>query len=52
MVELLEEVEGLELNSWFLDDRELMGTRAALQQAWDILVREGVPRGLYHRKSH
>jgi hypothetical protein len=35
------------MNAWFLDDGELVGTRAALVRAWDILVAEGEPRGLH-----
>jgi hypothetical protein len=45
VVEQLNEVKGLVQNSWFLDDGELVGSREALAEAWDILGREGVPRG-------
>ena len=53
VVEKLEEVEDLLQNTWFLDDGQLLGTREALVKAWDILVKEGVPRGLHlsHEKS-
>ena len=43
----IHEVEGLRQNSWFLDDGGLIGKKEALMEAWDILVREGPPRGLY-----
>ena len=51
VVEMLEKVKGLEQNSRFQDDGELLGTREALVEAWDILVREGVPRGLHLSKE-
>ena len=43
----VQEVEGLRQNTWFLDDGELIGKKEALGKAWDILVEEGVPRGLH-----
>ena len=42
----LQEVEGLFLNIWYLDDRTLCGTRAALQEAWDLLSTRGPACGL------
>ena len=42
-----QEVEGLHLNAWYQDDRTLVGSREALQEAWDLLVAEGHPRGLH-----
>ena len=47
MAKKIHEVEGLRQNSWFLDDGGLIGKKEALMEAWDILVREGPPRGLY-----
>ena len=47
VAERLQEVDGLELNVWYLDDGTLVGTREALQEAWDLIVREGVSRGLH-----
>ena len=47
VVEKLEQVEGLVMNGWFHDDGVLIGSMEALREAWDILEREGVPRGLY-----
>ena len=43
----VQDVDGLTLNAWYLDDSNLAGTTPALQESWDILVREGVPRGLF-----
>ena len=34
----LQEVEGLNLNAWYLDHGTLVGPREALQEAWDLLV--------------
>ena len=34
----LGEIEGLHLSSWYLDDGTLIGSKAALQQAWDLLL--------------
>ena len=51
VVEMLEKVKGLEQNSWFQDDGELLGTREALVEAWDLLVREGPSRGLHLSKE-
>ena len=47
VVTQLQEVEGIIQNSWYLDDGLLIGTREALTAAWDLMVREGEPRGLY-----
>ena len=47
VIKLLQEVESLVENCWFLDDGTLIGTKEALIQAWDILVKEGEPRGLF-----
>ena len=47
VIEQLQEIEGLNQNSWYLDDGLLVGTKEALSEAWDLLVREGEPRGLY-----
>ena len=33
----LGEIGGLHLSSWYLDDGTLIGSKAALQQAWDLL---------------
>ena len=41
-----EEVPGLDVNAWYLDDGDLVGTTEQLQQAVDILLREGPARGL------
>ena len=46
MAQQLQELEGLHLNTWYLDHGTLVGTLQALQAAWDILVEEGEPRGL------
>ena len=43
----VQDVQGLSLNAWYLDDGNLAGTTAALQASWDILVQEGEPRGLF-----
>ena len=43
----VQDVQGLSLNAWYLDDGNLVGSRAALQESWDILVQEGEPRGLF-----
>ena len=51
VVEMLEKVKELKQNSWFQDDGELVGTREALAEAWDILAREGPPRGLHLLKE-
>ena len=40
-----EEVPDLDVNAWYLDDGDLAGTKEQLQQAVDILLREGPPRG-------
>ena len=45
----LQEVEDLMLNSWLLDDGMLIMARLELQQAWNILVAEGLL--LYMGKS-
>ena len=47
VAERLQKVDGLELNTWYLDGRTLVGTWETLQEAWDLIVREGVPRGLH-----
>ena len=41
-----EEVPDLEVNAWFLDDGDQVGTPDQLRQVVDILLREGPPRGL------
>ena len=41
-----EEVPDLEVDAWFLDDGEQVGTLDQLQRVVDILLREGPPRGL------
>jgi hypothetical protein len=46
-MELLDQMEGLELNGWFYDKGKLIGIKEALVEAWDILERKGVPRGLF-----
>ena len=43
----VQEVPGLEQNSWYLDDDMLVGTKEALVKAWDILVAEGAPQGFH-----
>ena len=43
----VQDVQGLSLNTWYLDNGNLVGTTAALQESWDILVQEGKPRGFY-----
>ena len=43
----VQDPQGLSLNAWYLDDGNLAGTTAALQESWDILVQEGEPRGLF-----
>lgn len=40
-----EEVPDLDVNAWYLDDGDLAGTKEQLQQAVDLLLREGPPRG-------
>ena len=47
VLEKLQEIEGVVQNTWFLDDGEVIGTREALIEVWDTLVREGVPRGFH-----
>ena len=46
VLKMLRNIPDLTLNSWFLDDGELAGSKEALVAAWDILVTHGVPRGL------
>ena len=41
-----EEVPGLEVNAWFLDDGVQVGTAEQLAQVMDIMKREGPSRGL------
>ena len=41
-----EEVPDLDVNAWYLDDGDLAGTKEQLQQAVDILLREGPPAAL------
>ena len=41
-----EQVLGLDVNAWYLDDGDLVGTKEQLKQVVDILNREGPPRGL------
>ena len=43
----LGEVEGLHMNAWYLDDGTLVGLKAALQQAWDLLTAQGPTHGLF-----
>jgi hypothetical protein len=47
VLEMLQHIPGIILNCAFLDDVELVGTKEALMDAWDILEAEGVPRGLH-----
>ena len=47
VAKMIQEVEGLRQNSWFLDDGGLIGQKEALVEALDILAREGPPRGLH-----
>ena len=50
-----EEVPDLDVNAWYLDDGDLAGTKEQLQQAVDILLREGPPPRLCplcQRKCH
>ena len=47
VAKMIQEVEGLRQNSWFLDDGGLIGQKKALVEALDILAREGPPRGLH-----
>ena len=42
-----QEVPGLKINAWYLDDGVLAGSKAELQEAVDIITREGPPRGLF-----
>ena len=37
----------LDVNAWFLDDGDQVGTLDQLRAVIDILLREGPPRGLY-----
>jgi hypothetical protein len=46
VLEMLQQIPDLIQSSAFFDDVELVGTKEALVAAWDILVAEGVPRGL------
>ena len=39
-----EEVPDLEVDAWFLDDGEQVGTLDQLQRVVDILLREGLSR--------
>ena len=41
-----EEVPDLEVNAWFLDDGDQVGTPEQLQKVVDIILREGPARGL------
>ena len=41
-----EEVPDLEVDAWFLDDGDQVGTLDQLRKVVDILLREGPPRGL------
>ena len=42
-----QEVPDLKLQVWYLDDGTLIGTKADLQKAVDIILREGPARGLF-----
>ena len=46
-----EEVPDLDVNAWYLDDGDLVGTKEQLQQAVDILLREGPARGLFWKTN-
>ena len=46
VLKIAEEVPGLRLNAWFLDDGTLVGTREELELVVDILERDGPARGL------
>ena len=41
-----EQVLDLDVNAWYLDDGDVVGTKEQLKQVVDILNREGPPRGL------
>ena len=43
----IQDVEGIVQNSWYLDNGEVVGGKQALVEIWDLLTREGEPRGLY-----
>ena len=47
MLKRVQEVEGVVQNSWYLDDGEVVGSKQALGEVWDLLTREGEPRGLF-----
>ena len=48
VVEMIkQEVPGLKINTWYLDDGVLAGSKAELHEAVDIISREGPPRGLF-----
>ena len=47
VVEMIkQEVHGLKMNAWYLDDGVLAGRKEDLQAAVDIILREGPARGL------
>ena len=52
ILKIKEQVPSLDLNVWYLDDGTLVGTVPELQQAVDIIVREGPARGLVLSTTH
>ena len=43
---IVEQIPGLKLNSWYLDDGSVAGNKERVQKVIDILLEHGPPRGL------